>query len=216
MQQHLPLKGNKLVHVTHQLRWRTQPMRFWASPPVPQMLRSRRSLFLLVFLPCSFFSPNQLFFWCVCFFSGAPPLPLIFFEGIGCFRWHVGCFSGNSCVERLTASLPCNAIQIKVAIRKIFRRWEHAAHQTFGDVFRWCLFDWPGCWYMNIYDDMGHLPDMLGKLWGQAVGEASRVFVSTFSSLWEVSWQEYIVCSDLAGADKRLWKDHGAAPWKWW
>ena len=57
---------------------------------------------------------------------------------------------------------------------------------------------------MNIYDDMGHLPDMLGKLWGQAVGEASRVFVSTFSSLWEVSWQEYIVCSDLAGADKRL------------
>lgn len=59
-----PRKGNKLVHVTHQLRRRTQPMRFWASPPVPQMLRSRRSLFLLWFLPCSFF-PNCFFLVCV-------------------------------------------------------------------------------------------------------------------------------------------------------
>lgn len=133
--------------------------------------------FHVLFFP----SINCFFGVCVCFFFLALPRFPSYFKGIGCFRWHVGCFYCNSCVERPIASLPCNAIRIKVAIRKIFRRWEHAAHEPFGDVFRGCLFDWPGCWYMMIWTICRICWGSFGGM--QISSTTSRVFVLTLQEL---------------------------------
>ena len=58
---------------------------------------------------------------------------------------------------------------------------------------------------MLIYDEAGHL-HMLGKLGNMQISSTSRALVSTFSSLWEVSWQEkhVLTSQELTNAYEKI------------